>query len=138
MTQAIYHLVHNAWCWSPPGSTVTMRIDGAADGSGWTVAIADRGPGIAVDQAKRIFERFAQGGELLISKPSGTGLGLSIAMEVALAHGGRVAYAEREGGGALFTLSVAAEGRAIDTLVAGSQGTDSQAASRQAANPAGG
>ncbi|GAC1489037.1 MAG: hypothetical protein NVS1B5_13190 [Gemmatimonadaceae bacterium] len=69
--------------------------------------VADRGPGVPVAERERIFESFY--------RPNGAsadagaaGLGLSIARQLAEAQGGRVSYAERPGGGSIFTFELPA------------------------------
>jgi two-component system nitrogen regulation sensor histidine kinase NtrY len=37
-------------------------------------------------------------------RPKGTGVGLSLARQIVLAHGGSIALAESESGGALFRI----------------------------------
>lgn len=74
------------------------------DVAGTTVTVSDRGPGLAVGDADRVFDRFYRA-DLARSLP-GSGLGLAIVREVAAGHGGTVSAANRPGGGAVirFTL----------------------------------
>jgi signal transduction histidine kinase len=67
------------------------------------VTIADEGPGIAAEDAERIFEPF----ERAHSK-EGTGLGLAISRRLARSLGGDVTLDSEPGEGARFTLTLAA------------------------------
>jgi signal transduction histidine kinase len=118
ITQAIRHLAHNAWTWSPSGGTVDIAVQSIADGiaDGFVVEVADRGPGIAPAERARVFERFAQGGDVLVDKPAGIGIGLKIVAEVAAMHGGTIDYADRAGGGACFRFALRTADRPIDRL----------------------
>ena len=66
--------------------------------------VADDGPGVMPEAALRIFDPF------FTTKPPGvgTGLGLSIASGIVHDHGGKIAFAERPGGGAVFTVELPA------------------------------
>lgn len=64
----------------------------------WAVEIADRGPGVPAELRSRLFEPF------FTTKERGTGLGLALARKHARAWGGDLAYAPRQGGGAVFSL----------------------------------
>jgi signal transduction histidine kinase len=48
--------------------------------------------------AGRLFEQF------FTTKPQGTWLGLSISRQIIEEHGGELAWANRAGGGAVFTI----------------------------------
>lgn len=63
------------------------------------VEVADNGPGIPADIAKKIFVPF------FTTKRDGSGVGLALTRQVMIAHGGSVSVGEREGGGAKFTLT---------------------------------
>jgi two-component system nitrogen regulation sensor histidine kinase NtrY len=63
------------------------------------VEVADNGPGIPPDIAKKIFVPF------FTTKRDGSGVGLALTRQVMIAHGGSVSVGEREGGGAKFTLT---------------------------------
>lgn len=116
ITQAIHHLLHNAWKWSPEGGAIDVRVAAAEDH--FAVEVDDQGPGIPPAERTRIFESFGQGGDVLVDKPQGIGLGLPIVAEIATAHGGRLAYEDRPEGGARFRLTLELTGRPIDRAAA--------------------
>lgn len=64
-----------------------------------TIEVADNGPGVPDDIAKRIFVPF------FTTKREGSGVGLALTRQVMIAHGGAVSLSEREGGGAQFSLT---------------------------------
>jgi signal transduction histidine kinase len=80
------------------------------------LAVLDRGPGVAVEEQKRIFEPFYRTKRTLTSsssndsgqhshtKSSGAGLGLSLVKNIVERHHGRVWHEPREGGGSVFVV----------------------------------
>src|SRR5207253_2264582 len=66
-------LLDNACKYSPEGGSVDVRV--AADGDRVRLTVDDSGPGIPVDQRRRIFERFQRATD----QGNGAGLGLAIA-----------------------------------------------------------
>lgn len=64
--------------------------------------IADTGPGIAPEEAERVFEPFERGGGA--AGQSGSGLGLTIAGMLTSLMGGELRLDSRPGGGCVFTL----------------------------------
>ena len=66
--------------------------------------VRDHGPGVAAEDAERIFERFGRAAAAAGRNEEGSGLGLAIVAAIAEAHGGRVRLDSRTGHGATFTL----------------------------------
>lgn len=62
------------------------------------IIVADNGPGIALADRMRVFER------LYSTKPGNTGMGLAISLAIARAHGGTLALDDCEQQGARFRL----------------------------------
>lgn len=99
LERAVNNLVENALKFDPVGQiSVTCR--------GGTVEVADQGPGIHDGDLPRVFDRFYRSTDAR-SRP-GSGLGLAIVATIVDQHGGRVAAANRPGGGATvgFTLPI--------------------------------
>jgi two-component system sensor histidine kinase MprB len=94
LERMVTNLLDNAAKWSPPGGTVTVRLREGA------LRVADQGPGIAEQDLKHVFDRFFRSPEARTMP--GSGLGLAIVRQVAENHGGRVAAARAQGGGALL------------------------------------
>ena len=104
--QALFNLVENAVKHTPAGTPIEIRAD--VDGGEATVEVADRGPGIRAGDEQRVFEKFYRAREG--GAPGGIGLGLTIARGIVEAHGGSMTAANREGGGAVFRLTLPVEG----------------------------
>jgi two-component system, NtrC family, sensor histidine kinase PilS len=108
LQQVVWNLCENA-----------VKHGGAADGGGAVelrygrfasngrpyLEIADRGPGIPIADAERIFEPF------FTRSTRGTGLGLFLARELAQTNGATLLYEPRSGGGSLFRLVFTDPGR---------------------------
>ncbi len=99
LDRALDALVENALLYSPPGSTVTIE-----HGPG-TIAVLDRGPGLAPGEEEAVFERFRRG-SAGSGGPAGTGLGLAIARDLTRQWHGDVRLVPREGGGLRAVIEV--------------------------------
>jgi two-component system sensor histidine kinase MtrB len=89
-----------------PGSPVEVTV--STSGDTITIAVTDRGPGVAPDRLARIFERFYKADP---SRHGGSsGLGLAIAAEHAALLGGELRAANREGGGLRMELRLPVTG----------------------------
>lgn len=91
---AIRQLLDNAFKYSPTGTAVTAKVEQNEDSV--SVEIGNGGPGIAVPEQARIFQRFYRSPSVKHQVP-GTGLGLSIAYSIAQAHHGDLTVSSRPG-----------------------------------------
>jgi signal transduction histidine kinase/CheY-like chemotaxis protein len=104
--QVLMNLIGNAIKFTPEGGDIRLlahRLD-----EGVRVEVRDSGPGIPVEEQKRIFEAFYRLGET-DKKTEGTGLGLAITRRLVELHGGTLGLESQPGSGScfFFTLPVA-------------------------------
>lgn len=88
LQQVLVNLLGNARKHTPPGTTVTARVQ--RRGPWMCVDVEDDGQGIPPDLLPHVFERFARGDSARSRATGSTGLGLAIVQAVATAHGGAV------------------------------------------------
>lgn len=104
LKQVLINLVKNAAEAMPDGGIVTLRTRTERRGLGPRAAsviileIADNGPGIPPEVAKRLFDPF------FTTKASGTGLGLSIAARILEKHDGALEYSTELNRGTTFRI----------------------------------
>jgi two-component system OmpR family sensor kinase len=103
LTQAVIGLAHNAVQHTTDGEAIWLGS--AADGREARLWVRDGGPGVALADQERIFERFARA-QASRRRSEGAGLGLAIVRAIADAHGGRVELSSRPGAGATFTVVI--------------------------------
>ena len=101
--QVVANLLANARTHTPTGTLITVSVTSTE--LGVEISVADEGPGLSLDDQKRIFERFYRADASRVRTGSdGSGLGLSIVDAVMRAHGGSVSVQSTPGEGAIFTL----------------------------------
>ena len=102
--QVVLNLTRNAIeAMDGTGHTGTVKVGVAGNGHGEiAVSVADSGPGIAPDDAQRIFDPFYS------TKEAGLGVGLSISRAIIEAHGGRLSLTPNAGGGSIFRFTLPA------------------------------
>jgi two-component system OmpR family sensor kinase len=118
LRQVLGNLMSNARRHTPPASPVTVRV--AVEGAEAVLDVIDSGPGLAPEDARRVFERFYRadpsrtrggaggaggtGSAAGRDEGAGSGLGLSIVAALVAAHAGRVEVRTEPGRGATFSV----------------------------------
>jgi signal transduction histidine kinase len=101
LRQLLWILIDNALRYARSAISVALEVD-----SGWArLMVGDDGPGIAVEDRERVFERFykadaARTGADAAATAQGAGLGLSIARWITEQHAGRIIADRSAAGGA--------------------------------------
>lgn len=105
--RAVTNVVVNALDFAPVGSPVTVTVrqeESGVDAPGVLVfEVADEGSGFSPEALQRGCEAFFQADQARAARGH-SGLGLHVAADAAVRHGGSVALANRDEGGALVTL----------------------------------
>jgi signal transduction histidine kinase len=96
----LVNLLTNADKYAPHGTDIHVRV-GAGEHD-VAIVVADEGPGIAADDAERVFEKF----ERATTSAKGYGLGLYLSRRLARQQLGDLVYEGSPGGGAAFCLSL--------------------------------
>jgi len=107
--QVLANQIGNAIKYSPNGGNIDVQVRKHGDSA--IVTVADRGIGIAADEAYRLFRPFSRLSNG--AKLGGTGLGLFISHGIVEAHGGRISLESRgPGTGSTFTTELPLRGPA--------------------------
>jgi two-component system sensor histidine kinase KdpD len=99
-TRALANVISNAATYGK-GSPINISV--RLGNHNVLVEVADRGPGLG-DNPERLFEKFVRGVDADGRAP-GLGLGLALARAFMDSQGGALTAVNRDGGGAMFTLS---------------------------------
>ncbi len=102
LTQLLVILLENAVKYAPAGSAIT--VEAREENETVIVSVTDRGPGVPVEERKRIFDRLYQVGDAIYHSVPGIGLGLYIARKIVEAHGGLIWYEPNPEGGSIFSF----------------------------------
>ncbi|MGY1732195.1 sensor histidine kinase [Geodermatophilus sp. SYSU D01045] len=124
LRQVVGNLVTNALVHTPETAQVTVSIgeDTSDGGDRVVLRVADEGPGMAPQDAARVFERFYRADASRSRVAGGTGLGLSIVAALVAAHGGDVSLDTAPGRGAAFTVRLPRSGPELPGVPGGAPG----------------
>lgn len=102
--QVVLNLVYNACEAMEDGAPARRNIDICSEptDSGIMITVADFGKGIDKAHRQRVFDPF------FTTKPAGMGMGLDVCLSIVEAHGGRLWFDDRPGGGTIFSFTMAA------------------------------
>jgi two-component system phosphate regulon sensor histidine kinase PhoR len=117
---AVINLVDNALKYAPDGECV--RIDVQSIDRYIEIAVSDLGPGIPVEDRKRVFERFERGKGTAGTRVRGSGIGLALVKHIAEAHGGRARVEDAEPHGSRFSITLRREGHSSNLAQSSRQG----------------
>jgi signal transduction histidine kinase len=104
LTQVARNLLENAAKYTPPGTTVDVRL--RQSGAIAELIVADSGPGIAAEHLGHLWDRYYRVDDVRSRESGGTGLGLPIVKFIAEAHGGRADVVSEVGVGTTFTIEL--------------------------------
>lgn len=92
MRVALLNVMHNAWKFSPAGSTIRVTCERVDFSRVTHIAVEDEGPGLASVDQEKVFDRFYTGTASSIQRQKGSGLGLSITKLVVERFGGTIEF----------------------------------------------
>lgn len=105
LVQVVMNLLSNAATYSPPQTTVRLRVT-IQDGHG-VLRVIDQGLGIEPELQGKIFELFVQSEQHLDRSRGGLGVGLSLAKRIVDLHGGTIeVHSEGPGKGSEFKVAI--------------------------------
>jgi len=105
--QVLVNLLDNAAKYSPPGTTIDVRVK--QEGQQIVIEVMDEGPGVPAEQLEQIFDKFYRV-RAMDRQVAGTGLGLSICRGIVEAHGGAImASGCTDRQGLVITISLPSE-----------------------------
>ena len=111
LQRVLVNLIENAAKYAPDGP---IEIEAMAAGARVLFFVIDHGPGIAVRDRERVFERFVQLNQTLTRSQGGLGLGLYLCRQLATVLDGELVLTETPGGGSSFCLAVSRDLRASE------------------------
>jgi len=106
LRRAIDNLLGNAIRYSRDGGVVDVTLRSGQ--GGFELEVADRGPGVPSAFKSVLFQKYGAVEARRTETRRGYGLGLYLVKLVAERHGGTVSVLDREGGGAVFRVSIPA------------------------------
>jgi signal transduction histidine kinase len=112
LRQMLVNLLSNAVKFTPPGGQVGLQLASHGNRGDVRLTVWDTGPGIASQDAERVFTPFVQLDAGLNRKHEGTGLGLALVRRLAELHGGRVHLESTPAAGSRFSVVLPANPRA--------------------------
>ena len=102
--QIFANLLSNAIKFTPAGGQIGIEATALEHGN-LAITVWDTGVGIAPDECERVFERFYQGeNNILTRQTEGMGLGLAVARELARLMDGDITLESTPGRGTRFTV----------------------------------
>jgi CheY-like chemotaxis protein/HPt (histidine-containing phosphotransfer) domain-containing protein len=105
LQQVLLNLLGNAVKFTVSGS-VEVRLQSVEAGAWVCIEVADTGPGIWAQHRNKLFQIFERLNAEAVSGIEGSGLGLALSAKLMQLMGGRIGYAENQGGGSIFRVEL--------------------------------
>lgn len=104
IASVLVNLLSNAMKFSPDKKEVTVKL--FRDNGNAVLQVSDKGIGISQKEIPKIFERFYQSENKIVSESRGSGLGLTLVNHIVEAHGGTIEVESEVGKGSRFTVAI--------------------------------
>jgi K+-sensing histidine kinase KdpD len=104
--QILFNLVDNACKYAVQGENKSLEIEARCQGGRMQLLVRDHGPGISLQQRRRLFQPFRKSADEAARTAPGVGLGLALSRRLARDMGGELQYDESTADGAAFVLSL--------------------------------
>ena len=105
LLQVIVNLVANAVKFCEEGKG-RILVSAHENGGVLLVSVTDNGPGVPQENRDKIFEKYHENSQALVSGTRGTGLGLAISRQIVEFFGGKIWVDNVAAGGARFSFTV--------------------------------
>jgi len=107
--RVLFNLLFNASKYSPPGSTISIRVSYDSNKDTITTSVSDQGPGIPKKYRNLIFDKYVQVQAKSRGEVKSKGLGLTFCKLAVEAHNGSIWVESEEGEGATFRFTLSRE-----------------------------
>ena len=102
IASVLINLLSNAMKFSPGKKEVSVKL--FRDDGNALIQVTDKGIGISPKEISKIFQRFYQSKNKIVSETQGSGLGLTLIKHITEAHGGSIQLESEPGKGSTFSV----------------------------------
>ena len=102
---ALVNLLDNAMKYAKDGKLIRVEVR-LRSAKTIEIRVTDQGPGVPIDEQRRIFDRFVRGKGARDKQVRGSGIGLALVQHIASNHGGQVWVESTVGKGSSFLLTL--------------------------------
>lgn len=122
LDKILYNLLSNAFKFTPDGGEIQLTVSKDEEQERLIIRVIDTGIGIPKEKRNELFKRFAQ----INPSSNSFGIGLHLTHELVIAHHGNIEYADNDGRGSVFliTLPLGKESYQVGDFVSGSYLTE--------------